>query len=152
MVIIKPQKKETCRTEGETEMKSNKKTVVLLGAVLAALLVVLAAVWYLSRPAASQGNKNITVEVVHKDESRKTFTYSTEEEYLDKVLVGEGLVEDNQGEFGLFIEVVDGEKADYSVDKGYWCIEQNGERATTGAKEIPVHDGDSFALIYTIGE
>lgn len=129
----------------------NNKIVAIGAAVLAVLLIVLGTVWFSSRPATSAGSKTITVEVVHKDESKKTFTYTTEEEYLDKVLVGEGLVEDNQGEYGLFIQVVDGEKADYDVDGGYWCIERNGERATTGASEIPVIDGDAYALIYTIG-
>lgn len=132
-------------------MKSNNKIVALGAVVLAVLLVVLAAVWFNTRPATSEGVKTITIEVVHKDESRKSFTYTTEEEYLDKVLVAGGLVEDNQGPYGLYIEEVDGEKADYNVDGGYWGIEHNGERAVTGASEIPVHDGDSFALIYTIG-
>ena len=133
-------------------MKKNNRIVVIGAVILVVLLVVLGAVWSSNRPATQEGSKTITVEVVHKDESRKTFTYSTEEEYLDKVLVGEGLVEDNPDQYGLFIEVVDGEKADYNVDQSYWCVEQNGERATTGASEIPVSDGDSFALIYTISE
>lgn len=133
-------------------MKNNNKFVAIGVVVLAALLIVLGFVWSSTRPAVSAGSKTITVEVVHKDESKKTFTYTTDEEYLDKVLVSEGLVEDNQGQFGLFIQVVDGEKADYDVDKGYWGILQNGEAAATGASEIPVVDGDTYSLVYTVGE
>lgn len=129
----------------------NNKGVMIGAAVLAALIIVFGVVWSLTRPETSAGSKTITVEVVHKDGSKKAFTYKTDEEYLDKVLVGEGLVEDNPDQYGLFIEVVDGKKADYNVDKSYWGIECNGERAVTGASEIPVHDGDRFALIYTIG-
>lgn len=132
-------------------MKKNNRIVIVGAVLLAVLLGVLGFVWVFTRPATSAGSKTITVEVVHKDESKKSFTYTTDEEYLDKVLVGEGLVEDNQGPYGLYIEVVDGERADYNVDGGYWAIEQNGERAATGASEIPVGDGDSFALVYTIG-
>lgn len=94
--------------------------------------------------------KTITVEVVHKDNSTKTFTYTTQEEYLAGVLVGEGLVEDNQGSFGLYILVVDGERADYEQDGAYWALLKDGEATTTGASETPVNDGDSFSLVYTV--
>ena len=96
------------------------------------------------------GSKTITVEVVHKDESTKTFTYHTDEEFLAEVLVGEGLVEDNQGDFGLYILVVDGERADYEQDGAYWSLLKNGEATITGASETPVSDGDSFSLVYTV--
>ena len=132
-------------------MQKNNRIVIVGAVLLAVLLAVLGTVWASTRPAVSAGSKTITVEVIHKDESKKSFTYTTDEEYLDKVLVGEGLVEDNQGPYGLYIEEVDGERADYNVDGGYWSIEQNGERAATGATEIPVPDGDHFALIYTVG-
>ncbi len=129
----------------------NNKTVAIGAAVLAVLLVVLAAVWFSTRPATSAGSKTITVEVVHKDESTKSFTYTTDEEYLAEVLVSEGLVPDNQGPYGLYILEVDGEEAVYEEDGAYWSLSQNGEAAATGASEVPVHDGDRFSLVYTIG-
>ena len=119
----------------------NNKTVAIGAAVLAVLLVVLAAVWFSTRPATSAGSKTITVEVVHKDESTKSFTYTTDEEYLAEVLVSEGLVPDNQGPYGLYILEVDGEEAVYEEDGAYWSLSQNGEAAATGASEVPVHDG-----------
>lgn len=131
-------------------MKSNQKIVLLLAVVLTAVLVVFVAVWFSTRPATSQGGKTITVEVVHKDESKKTFTCHTDEEYLAEVLVREGIVEDNQGPYGLYILVADGERADYDTDGAYWSVLQNGEPAATGASEVPVHDGDSFSLVYTL--
>lgn len=131
-------------------MDTNKKRTVLLAAFLVALVAALAAVWWFNRPKTSVGEKNITVEVVHKDESKKTFTCSTDEEYLDKLLVGEGIVEDNQAEFGLYILVVDGERADYNEDGAYWAVLQNGEVTVTGASETPIHEGDVISLVYTL--
>ena len=119
-------------------MKNNNKFVAIGAVVLAALLVVLGYVWSSTRPAAGAGSKTITVEVVHKDESKKTFTYHTDAEFLADVLVGEGLVVDNQTEYGLTIEEVDGEKAVYEGDQSYWAIYQNGEYAQLGASSLPV--------------
>lgn len=130
-------------------MKANKK-IVVLGGGFVFLLAMLAAVWYFNRPAAEEGGKTITVEVVHKDESTKTFTYHTDAEYLAGVLVGEGLVVDNQTEYGLMMEEVDGEKAIYEEDQSYWAIYQNGEYAQLGASRLPIFDGDEISLVYTV--
>lgn len=128
----------------------NKKMVAIGAVVLAALLVVFCVVWFNTRPETQEGSKTITVEVVHKDESKKTFTYHTDAEFLADVLVGEGLVVDNQTEYGLTIEEVDGEKAVYEEDQSYWAIYQNGEYAQLGASSLPVYDGDTITLTYTV--
>lgn len=130
-------------------MKKNTKLILAVAAV-AALIAILLGVWFATRPETTQGAKTITVEVVHKDGSTKTFTCHTDEEYLAEVLVREGIVEDNQGPYGLYILVADGERADYDTDGAYWSVLQNGEPAATGASEVPVHDGDSFSLVYTL--
>ena len=77
-------------------MKKNGKLIIAAVAVLV-LAAVFAGVWAATRPAASQGAKTITVEVVHKDESSKTFTYHTDAEYLGEVLQAEGLVRATRG-------------------------------------------------------
>lgn len=134
---------------GGIEMK-NKKTWIAVIAV--ALVVVLALVAsFALKPKTAAGSKNITVTVVHKDESEKVFTYATDEEYLGAVLVAEGLVEGENSDFGLMITKVDGEEASWDADQSYWALYVGEEYATTGADSTPVKDGDSFKLVYTIG-
>lgn len=128
----------------------NKRTVAIGAIVLAALLVIFGIVWFTTRPETSTESKTITVEVIHKDESKKTFTYETDAEYLADVLVGEGLVEDNQDQYGLMIQEVDGERAVYEEDQSYWAILQNGEYAQLGASSLPIYDGDVISLVYTV--
>ena len=70
----------------------NKKTILAIVALVAVIGIFLG-VYFLTRPQTQQGSKEITVVVVHKDGTEKTFTYHTDEEYLDKVLVSEGLME-----------------------------------------------------------
>ena len=120
-------------------------------AAFIALAVVLALVWQFTRPAPAAGAKHITVEVVHKDETAKTFTYDTDAEYLDEVLVAEGLISGDEGEFGRYVKVVDGETADYDVDQSWWALSINGEFAQTGVSATPVSDGDAYTWTYTVG-
>ena len=128
----------------------NKKIII----AVAALLLVIAAMIGISlanKPETSQGAKTITVSVVHKDGTVQDFEYHTDEEYLGAVLLAEGLVTGYEGEYGLVIESVDGERADWNVDQSYWALYIGEEYATTGAGTTPIHDGDSFKLVYTVG-
>lgn len=131
----------------------NKKRLYsfLAAGVFIALLLALGLIWKQSAPAPVGGTKHITVEVVHKDGSSKEFTYHTDAEYLGDVLAAEGLISGAEGEFGLFVNTVDGETADYSVDGGWWQLTHNGETAQVGADTLPVQDGDTFSWVYTIG-
>ena len=130
-------------------MKNKKQllSVIALGLVVALLL----GVYIVTRPGGILGPKEITVTVVHKDGSEKEFVYHTDEEYLGPVLLSEGLVEGEQGPYGLYIKVVDGVTADFDVDQSYWSLYVGQEPAMQGADTTPIADGDSFRLVYTIG-
>ncbi len=128
----------------------NKKLWLGLVALIAAVAV-LFGVYMAAKPETTQGSKTITVSVTHKDGSEKNFTYHTDEEYLGPCLLAEGLVEGENGSFGLMITTVDGETADWNADQSYWALYIGQEYASTGADTTPVNDGDSFGLVYTIG-
>lgn len=130
---------------------NNKKLIVAVVAVVAVIAIMLG-IWFVTRPQTQEGNKTITVVVVHKDGTSKSFEYHTDEEYLAPVLVAEELVIGEDGPYGLSIHTVDGEKADWNTDKSYWALFIGEEYATTGASSTPVNDGDTFKLVYTIGE
>ena len=132
-----------------TKQKSSKKPLL----ALAALLVVIAAlfgVYQFSKGTAVQGEKTITVEVVHKDGSLHAFTYHTDREYLGEVLVDENLVSGENGAYGMFITSVDGETAD-DANQEWWCITKKNERLNTSADQTPIADGDAYELTLTIG-
>lgn len=132
-------------------MKAQTKKLILAAVALAVLIAVFAGVWVSTRPAAVQGAKTITVEVVHAGGDKKTFTYHTDEELLGPVLQAEGLVEGEMGGFGLYIKVVDGERADFDTDGAYWAVYQGEEYAAQGVDATPIQDGDTFSLVYTVG-
>lgn len=128
---------------------NNKKTILIAAAALLVLAGILAGIWYANRPQTDDGTKTITVEVLHGDGSTKSFTYTTSAEYLGEVILAEGLVRGEEGEYGLYILTVDGEDAVYEDDGAYWALYQNGEYATSGADTTPIQDGDVFRFEYT---
>lgn len=128
----------------------NKK-MILIAVALVACIAVMLGIFLATRPDTVAGGKTITVTVVHKDGSEKNFTCHTDEEYLGPVLVTEEIVEAAYGEFGLYFNTADGETADYSVDGGWWQVFVGEESAMVGADQIPIADGDTFKIVYTIG-
>lgn len=131
------------------------KKKALYGAAAAAVFCALAAglwcVWQASRPETSQGMKTVTVEVTHSDQTTREFTCRTDLEYLGELLKREGLISGSEGEFGIFVDTVDGETADYSKNQGWWSLTCNGEPAETGVESVVLRDGDVYGWTYTTG-
>ena len=128
----------------------NKKMIIAIGA-LVLVIAIMAGVFFATRPEAQSGGKEITVTVVHADGSSKDFVYKTDAEYLGEVIVAEGLVEGEDGPYGLMINAVDGEAASWEVNQSYWSILIGEEYATLGADSIAIEDGGDYSLVYTIG-
>lgn len=130
-------------------MKNKKVWMGLAALVLAAALML--GVYLGMRPETETGGKEFTVLVVHKNGEEKQFSYATEEEYLGTVLLAAGLIQGEEGPYGLMVSVVDGEIADWNVDQSYWALYIGEEYATTGVDMTPVTDGGEYKLEYTIG-
>ena len=134
-------------------MKTNKLLAILL--TIAMIFSLMAAGCApAAAPKETQGQttgdtQTFTVEVTHKDGTVKTFTYPVSDKDLGAILVEQGLaVESNSP--GMY-NTVDGETADWNVDKGYWCFYIGDEMAMKGMNDTPVNAGDVFKLVYTIG-
>ena len=127
----------------------NKKLIL---AVIALVLVVaaLAAVYFISRPNAQEGNKAFTVTVVHADGSEKKFDYRTDAEKLGGFLEEKGLIDSQGADQGMF-HTVDGEKADWSVNQSYWAFYIGEDYAMTGIYDTLIEDGAAYKLVYTLG-
>lgn len=132
-----------------TKQKSTKKTIIALVGLLA-VIAVLFGVYQMTLKTTVQGAKTITVEVIHKDGSQKSFEYHTDREYLGETLTDEGLVSGESGAYGLFITSVDGETAD-DANQEWWCITQNNEQLNTSADQTPIADGEKYELTLTVG-
>lgn len=111
-----------------------------------------------SEPASSEAGdsqqaeiKHITLTVTYADGHSDELTIDTTEEFLKQAIENEVELGGEDGEYGFFIESVNGETADYDADGAYWAIYVNGEYGMYGVDSQPVADGDSYALVYTVG-
>ena len=127
----------------------SKKTsfyVILLAVAMALFL----GIWLVARPQSNAEEKDLTIQVIHGNNSSRSFEVSSSAEYLAEVLTENGIVQGENGPYGLFILTADGESAD-EANQEWWCITRNGESLTTGASETPVADGEHYELTLTVG-
>lgn len=97
-----------------------------------------------------EGEKTVEVAVKAGDKDI-TVTVHTDAENLGAALTENSLVEGDQSEYGLYIKVVNGIKADYDTDGAYWAISKDGELTPTGADSTAIADGEHYELAYTKG-
>ena len=128
----------------------NKKMILVAVALIVCVAVMLG-IYLGTRPETVAGGKTITVTVVHKDGSEKVFEGYSEAEYLGTVLVETGAVEENYGDYGLYILVADGEEASWEKDGAFWSVYVGDEPAITGADQIVLEDGGVYSVVYTLG-
>lgn len=96
------------------------------------------------------GEGAIAIQVeVQAGEKSVTITVHTDKDNLGAALTDNKLVEGDQSEYGLYIKVVNGIKADFDVDGAWWGIYKNGEMTTTGADTTPIADGEHYELVYS---
>ena len=71
----------------------------------------------------------------------------------DKTVVGEalqelGLLEGEEGQYGLYVKVVNGLRADYEADGAYWGFYKDGVMLPSGVDDTIIADGDKYEIKY----
>lgn len=96
-----------------------------------------------------KGEKTVQVEVKAEEQS-VTFTIKTDKEMLGDALTEHKLIEGDMGDYGLYINIVNGITADYNANGSYWAIYQNGEYLLTSVDTTAIKGGEHFELVYEI--
>jgi hypothetical protein len=124
----------------------SKKTWIALGALIV-VLAIMVGVFVRNNPQAQKGNKAITITVVHGNGTEKVFTCRTDAEYLDEVVLAEGIIPEGNIVDGMFT-VVDGETASWEADQAYWALFIGEDYAVKGICDTVVEDGGSYKFVY----
>lgn len=95
-----------------------------------------------------EGAHSVLVEVQIGERS-VTLTVKSDRDNLADMLTESGLVEGDNGEYGLYIKKVNGVTADYDTDGAYWGLNKDGESLAVGASFVTVKDGEHYELVYT---
>ncbi len=137
----------------------HKKTILLVCLLLAAAAVLALVFHFASAKNVQKGSKECSLTVTDDSGTSKTYECSTDAEYLRQLMdelsadqTQEFSYEGSEGQYGLFINTVNGLTADYDKDHAYWAIYVDGEYAQNGADTQPVNDGDKFELKYEVSK
>lgn len=95
--------------------------------------------------------KSFVFEVVDKDGNKTQTTIDTNGEYVGVVLQELGLIEGEQGAYGIYIKKVNGITADYNVDGTYWAFYVDGEMSMKGADQVEIVDGATYSFRVEMG-
>lgn len=101
----------------------------------------------------AEGAKAITIEVVSKTETT-VYELKTDADYLRQAMeeaAEEGLTfSGSESEYGMYVETVNGETADFAADGAYWSFYVNDGYCNYGIDTQPVNNGDAFKIVYEI--
>ena len=95
-----------------------------------------------------KGETTLVVEVAAEDQS-VTFTVNTDKETVGEALMEHGLIDGEEGVYGLYVKVVNGITADYDIDRSYWSFYIDGEYAMSGVDTTEITEGTIYKLEYT---
>ena len=87
--------------------------------------------------------------VTFEDGSTKAYDIATDETTVGAALKALGLVEGVEGDYGLYVKEIGGQRADYNKDRVYWAFYIDGEYAMTGVDSTEITDGSVYAFVCT---
>ena len=93
-----------------------------------------------------EGSTVFPFTVVDKDGNETKFEIHTDKTVVGEALMELGLVEGEDGDYGLFVKKVNGITADYDKDGVYWAFYVNDEYAQTGVDVTEIKEGDSYTF------
>ena len=100
---------------------------------------------YTTDTELGEGDVTFTFEVVC-GENKVTFTVNTDEEMLGDALLALGLLEGEDGPYGLYVKRVNGVRADYDIDGHYWALYIDGAYGLAGVDTTPITAGSVYRL------
>lgn len=130
--------------------KKSQKPLIIAVIVFVVLLVAALAAWKMTAPKGTEGAKAYTFTVVDAEGEETVHKLRTDEEMLGDALVNEGLLEGEEGQYGLYVKTVGGITAD-EANQEWWCLTKGGESVMTGVDSTPVEDGAAYEFTLTVG-
>lgn len=91
-----------------------------------------------------EGSKQFALTVVDAEGSETKLEIHTEQKTVGAALSELGVIDGDEGEYGLYVTTVNGITADYDADGLYWALYVNGEYAQTGVDSTEIAEGDSY--------
>lgn len=127
------------------KMTSMKK---LLSLVLCVVLIAAVALGMTGcgggETAANPEERSFTFVAVDLEGAETNFDIATNKATVGEALLEEGLIDGEEGEYGLYVKTVNGITLDWDKDQKYWAFYIDGEYAATGVDMTEITNGSVY--------
>lgn len=96
-----------------------------------------------------EGKTVFQFSVVDLDGNETKYEIHTDETTVGAALMKLGLIEGEEGPYGLYVKVVDGITAIYEEDGSYWAFYENGEYGMTGVDLTEIDPAVAYSFVQT---
>lgn len=96
--------------------------------------------------AKGEGKNTFFFDVVFQDGKSSYYKIKTNKAFVGEALKELGLVEGEEGPYGLFIKTVDGETHKYEDDGKYWAFYVDGTYAEKSADQTEIQDSHYYSF------
>ena len=93
-----------------------------------------------------QGSVVFYFSVTDTEGKQTDFKIRTNEKTVGAALVAEGLIEGEEGPYGLYVKSVLGKTLDYNKDGKFWAFYENGASALKGVDQTDITPDASYAF------
>ena len=93
-----------------------------------------------------EGEKTFFFIAEDKEGKETKWEVHSDEDTVGKALIAEGIIEGEDGPYGLYVKTVNGTTLDYDKDGLYWAFYENGEYALTGVDQTEITEGQTYAF------
>ncbi len=93
-----------------------------------------------------QGEKKFFFIAEDKEGKETKWEVHSDEDTVGKALMAEGIIEGEDGPYGLYVKTVNGTTLDYDKDGLYWAFYENEEYALTGVDQTEITEGQTYAF------
>ena len=95
-----------------------------------------------------EGAASFVFEVYDENSNVNIVTVKTNKKTVGEALIELGIIEGEQGPYGLYVKAVNGIYADYDTDGAYWAFYINGEYAVTGVDMTEIDETAVYSFRY----
>lgn len=128
-------------------MKQTKNLLSLILCFAIFVSMVLCMTGCEQEPANTTGAEiHFTFVVVGPDAKESTFQITTDKTTVGEALLEQGLIEGEQGDYGLYVKTVNGITLDYEKDGKYWAFYVDGEYGMSGVDTTEIVAGSTYTF------
>ena len=121
-------------------------SVLLCMVLIAAMALNLADCGGKEEPAAPSGSISYTVITVDLDGKETVFEITSDKKTVGEELLAQGIIDGEQGDYGMYIKTVNGLTLDWDKDAKYWAFYIGEEYATAGVDMTDAEAGVTYVL------